>query len=67
MLSSSVKQKSGAACRPCWAAGYCGLLLGAPVVLYEGIEYVLPGLTKDERKFLAWQMAPPSLLCSNFS
>ena len=33
-------------------AGYCGLLLGAPVVLYEGIAYVLPGLTKDERKFL---------------
>lgn len=33
-------------------AGYCGLLLGAPVVLYEAIAYVLPGLTKDERKFL---------------
>ena len=33
-------------------AGYCGLLLGAPVVLYEGIAYVLPGLTKSERKFL---------------
>jgi sec-independent protein translocase protein TatC len=33
-------------------AGYCGLLLGAPVVLYEGIAYVLPGLTRDERKFL---------------
>jgi len=33
-------------------AGYCGLLMGAPIVLYEGIAYVLPGLTKDERKFL---------------
>lgn len=33
-------------------AGYCGLLLGAPVVLYEAIAYVLPGLTRDERKFL---------------
>ena len=33
-------------------AGYCGLLLGAPVVLYEAIAYILPGLTKDERKFL---------------
>jgi len=33
-------------------AGYCGLLLAAPVVLYEGISYVIPGLTKDERKFL---------------
>lgn len=34
-------------------AGYTGLLLGTPVVLYEIIEYVLPGLTKSERKFLA--------------
>ena len=34
-------------------AGYCGLLLGAPVVLYEAIAYVVPGLTRDERKFLA--------------
>eukprot|EP00963_Diacronema_lutheri_P002577 scaffold177_cov334-Pavlova_lutheri.AAC.80 len=34
-------------------AGYTGLLLGTPVVLYEIIEYVLPGLTRSERKFLA--------------
>ena len=33
-------------------AGYCGLLLGAPVVLYEAIAYVVPGLTRDERKVL---------------
>lgn len=34
-------------------AGYSGLLLAAPTVLYEIIAYVVPGLTKSERKFLA--------------
>ena len=33
-------------------AGYTGILLAAPVVLYEIIAYVLPGLTKKERKIL---------------
>ena len=33
-------------------AGYTGILLAAPVVLYEIIAYVLPGLTKNERKIL---------------
>ncbi|KAK7390909.1 hypothetical protein VNO78_19100 [Psophocarpus tetragonolobus] len=33
-------------------SGYCGLLLGSPVILYEIIGFILPGLTKDERKFL---------------
>ncbi|KAL5227512.1 hypothetical protein ABZP36_015777 [Zizania latifolia] len=33
-------------------SGHCGLLLGSPVILYEIIAFVLPGLTKDERKFL---------------
>jgi len=33
-------------------AGYTGLLTGAPVVLYEAIAYVLPGLTLNERKTL---------------
>uniref|UniRef100_A0A0E0FLT6 Sec-independent protein translocase protein TATC, chloroplastic n=1 Tax=Oryza nivara TaxID=4536 RepID=A0A0E0FLT6_ORYNI len=33
-------------------SGYCGLLLGSPVILYEIIAFVLPGLTRDERKFL---------------
>lgn len=33
-------------------AGYSGLLAGAPVVLYEAIAYVLPGLTLNERKTL---------------
>jgi sec-independent protein translocase protein TatC len=33
-------------------SGYCGLLIGSPIILYEIIAFVLPGLTKDERKFL---------------
>ncbi|XP_020683692.1 sec-independent protein translocase protein TATC, chloroplastic [Dendrobium catenatum] len=33
-------------------SGYCGLLLGSPVILYEIIAFVLPGLTKNERRFL---------------
>ncbi|CAH9131201.1 unnamed protein product [Cuscuta epithymum] len=33
-------------------SGYCGLLLGSPVLLYEIIAFVLPGLTKAERRFL---------------
>ncbi|KAM0986780.1 hypothetical protein ACFX15_010647 [Malus domestica] len=33
-------------------SGYCGLLLGSPIILYELIAFVLPGLTRDERKFL---------------
>lgn len=33
-------------------SGYCGLLLGSPVILYEIIAFVIPGLTKAERRFL---------------
>ncbi|KAG0464069.1 hypothetical protein HPP92_020138 [Vanilla planifolia] len=33
-------------------SGYCGLLVGSPVILYEIIAFVLPGLTRDERRFL---------------
>jgi len=33
-------------------SGYCGLLLGSPLILYEIIAFVLPGLTKSERRFL---------------
>ncbi|XP_008800920.2 sec-independent protein translocase protein TATC, chloroplastic-like [Phoenix dactylifera] len=33
-------------------SGYCGLVLGSPVILYEIIAFVLPGLTRDERRFL---------------
>ncbi|PKA62916.1 Sec-independent protein translocase protein TATC, chloroplastic [Apostasia shenzhenica] len=33
-------------------SGYSGLLLGSPIILYEIIAFVLPGLTRDERRFL---------------
>ena len=33
--------------------GYAGLLLSVPTILYEIIAYVVPGLTKSERQFLA--------------
>ncbi|KAG6407838.1 hypothetical protein SASPL_130837 [Salvia splendens] len=33
-------------------SGYCGLLVGSPVILYEIIAFILPGLTKEERRFL---------------
>ncbi|EYU30030.1 hypothetical protein ABFS82_05G037700 [Erythranthe guttata] len=33
-------------------SGYCGLLLGSPVILYEIIAFLLPGLTRSERRFL---------------
>lgn len=32
-------------------SGYCGLLLGSPIILYEIIAFVLPGLTKSERSY----------------
>lgn len=34
-------------------AGYAGLLLATPTVLYEVVAYVVPGLTRSERKLLA--------------
>ncbi|KZV19518.1 Sec-independent periplasmic protein translocase [Dorcoceras hygrometricum] len=33
-------------------SGYCGLLIGGPVILFEIIAFILPGLTKAERRFL---------------
>ncbi|CAK9137170.1 unnamed protein product [Ilex paraguariensis] len=33
-------------------SGYCGLLLASPVILYEIIAFVLPGLTRAERRSL---------------
>jgi sec-independent protein translocase protein TatC len=42
-------------------SGYCGLLLGSPVILYEIIAFVVPGLTRSERKLLG-----PVVLGSSF-
>ncbi|KAL5718347.1 hypothetical protein ACHQM5_011257 [Ranunculus cassubicifolius] len=33
-------------------SGYCGLLIGSPLIIYEIIAFVLPGLTSAERRFL---------------
>jgi sec-independent protein translocase protein TatC len=33
-------------------AGYCGLLVASPVVLYHIIQFVLPGLTRRERQLV---------------
>jgi sec-independent protein translocase protein TatC len=33
-------------------AGYSGLLLASPFVLYQIIQFVLPGLTRRERRFI---------------
>lgn len=33
-------------------AGYCGILLAAPVILYQVVAFVLPGLTRKERRLL---------------
>ncbi|KMS98411.1 hypothetical protein BVRB_4g092900 [Beta vulgaris subsp. vulgaris] len=46
----AVKRRRGVQQGP--VAGYCGLLLGSPVILYEIIAFVLPGLTRAERRFL---------------
>ncbi|KAI5064942.1 hypothetical protein GOP47_0019637 [Adiantum capillus-veneris] len=43
-------------------SGYSGLLLGSPVILYEIIAFVLPGLTRSERKFLGPIVLGSSLL-----
>ncbi|WP_342597341.1 twin-arginine translocase subunit TatC [Cyanobacterium aponinum UTEX 3222] len=34
-------------------AGYTGIILAAPVILYQIVQFVLPGLTRKERRFLA--------------
>jgi sec-independent protein translocase protein TatC len=34
-------------------AGYTGILIASPVILYQIVQFVLPGLTRKERKVLA--------------
>lgn len=34
-------------------AGYTGILLSTPIILYQIVQFVLPGLTRKERKTLA--------------
>ncbi len=41
---------------------YSGLALGLPVILYQVIRFLLPGLTKQERRYIRY-LLPGSVLC----
>ncbi|MEB3266545.1 MAG: twin-arginine translocase subunit TatC [Cyanobacteriota bacterium] len=43
-------------------AGYAGLVLALPYVLWEGLAFVLPGLTRRERRLVAPAVAGSSAL-----
>jgi sec-independent protein translocase protein TatC len=43
-------------------AGYCGLLVASPVVLYQIIQFVIPGLTRRERQLVLPVVVGSSLL-----
>src|ERR671932_1784373 len=43
-------------------AGYSGLLLASPVILYQIIQFVLPGLTRRERRLIGPVVLGSSIL-----
>lgn len=43
-------------------AGYCGLLVASPVILYQIIQFVIPGLTRRERQLVLPVVLGSSLL-----
>ncbi len=43
-------------------AGYAGLTLALPYVLYQGLAFVLPGLTRKERRLIAPAVAGSAVL-----
>ncbi|SBO42984.1 twin-arginine translocase subunit TatC [Cyanobium sp. NIES-981] len=43
-------------------AGYAGLTLALPYILYEGLAFVLPGLTRRERRLVAPAVAGSAVL-----
>ncbi len=43
-------------------AGYSGLAIALPYILYQGVSFVLPGLTKNERQFVAPTVAGSAIL-----
>ena len=43
-------------------AGYAGLTLAIPYVLYQGLAFVLPGLTQNERRLIAPAVAGSAVL-----
>ena len=52
-LSMLVRAFNSADVAAAQVAGYAGLLLATPTVLYEVVSYVVPGLTKSEKDLLA--------------
>ncbi len=34
-------------------AGYAGILVASPIIIYQIVQFIVPGLTRKERKFLA--------------
>ncbi|HRD41442.1 MAG TPA: twin-arginine translocase subunit TatC [Prochlorococcaceae cyanobacterium AMR_MDS_5431] len=43
-------------------AGYAGLVLALPYIVFEGLAFVLPGLTRRERKLIAPTLASSVIL-----
>lgn len=43
-------------------AGYCGLLVASPFILYQIIQFVLPGLTRRERRLVGPVVLGSSIL-----
>ncbi len=43
-------------------AGYCGILVAMPVIIYQVLQFVLPGLTRRERKLVLPVVLGSSLL-----
>ena len=43
-------------------AGYAGLTLALPYILYQGLAFVLPGLTEKERRLIAPSVAGSAIL-----
>ena len=42
-------------------AGYSGLILALPYILYQGLAFTLPGLTKKERRLIAPAVAASAI------
>ena len=43
-------------------AGYAGLIVSLPYILYQGLAFILPGLTKKEKRLIAPSVAGSTVL-----
>ena len=48
-------------------AGYSGLLVASPFVLYQILQFVLPGLTRRERRLIAPVVLGSTVICGGVS